>query len=595
MSFSGDLQHLPIVDVIQLLHSTRKTGTLYLKSHKGESQLTFNDGYFVSANHVNNSVRIGRILVEMNVITHEELEQALLEQKNAGANRKPLVATLIEGGKINKDDAYKGLESLIEMTIVEILTWTSGAFTLDVDKIDVSDEYRYFPETLKQDLSMNTQSVLMDALRIYDEKKRDGTLNDGSLSGDENSPELPPGSGETSDGITADLLGLDDLDTLEKRIPDVFTGLRDHSPVNIHRQNIGKSLVGLPPEEQDKLIAFLDNLSAAPATVSSLGHQTNLALAVIVFSRDEVVKYISTVICKQEGLFVFTTDEEVNLDHIIDQTLSKGLQPVLVIDTPKELGPGFDRDTEVALVQAKRAKYPTLSILQLATPQDLDTSLHALQAGIRAVLPRAGQTDGKGSFVNDTIAYMETFRSYLKTSFTGTDQQFLHQFRESMLQLDTLKDAPDLVFVILRFASLLFERSITFIVGKSELIAEKGIGIKSAKDAGPTAALLYRIPLGQPSLFQDVINSGSLYFGPSNDSTMEDHLFDKIDPPLNSKILLLPIKSFGRVFALIYADFGSKTATPPALEFLDTLSRHASLVLDNAFYRKKFEKPAQPQ
>src|SRR6185369_7636138 len=137
MSFSGDLEHLPIVDVIQLLHSTRKTGTLCLKGHKGESQLVFNDGYFVSANHVNNSVRIGKILVDMKAITQDELDQALLEQHNAGPSRKPLIATLIEGEKIDKDSAYKGLESLIELTIVEILTWTSGTFSLDVNKIDV--------------------------------------------------------------------------------------------------------------------------------------------------------------------------------------------------------------------------------------------------------------------------------------------------------------------------------------------------------------------------------------------------------------------------------------------------------------------------
>jgi hypothetical protein len=64
------------------------------------------------------------------------------------------------------------------MTIVEVLTWTSGTFTLDVDKTDLCDEYRYFPEILQQEMLMNAQSILMDALRIYDEKLRDGTLEE---------------------------------------------------------------------------------------------------------------------------------------------------------------------------------------------------------------------------------------------------------------------------------------------------------------------------------------------------------------------------------------------------------------------------------
>ena len=132
MSFTGDLEHLPIVDVIQLLHATRKSGILRVKSRKGESHLVFKDGYIVSANHLNNSVRIGTILVERNVITPEILDQALLEQKNAGAERKPLIITLLDKGLVKEEDAYQGLEHLIEMTIVEILTWKRGTFTLDV-------------------------------------------------------------------------------------------------------------------------------------------------------------------------------------------------------------------------------------------------------------------------------------------------------------------------------------------------------------------------------------------------------------------------------------------------------------------------------
>jgi len=121
MSFAGDLEHLPIVDVIQLLHSTKKTGTLCLRSHRGESQLVFNDGYIVSANHVRNNIRIGQILVAMDAITSEQLEQALFQQKQAGIERKPLIASLIEGELIDSQTAFTSLETLIELTIVEVL------------------------------------------------------------------------------------------------------------------------------------------------------------------------------------------------------------------------------------------------------------------------------------------------------------------------------------------------------------------------------------------------------------------------------------------------------------------------------------------
>ncbi len=144
MSLNGELEQFPLVDIIQLLHMTSKTGILYLRSHKGESQLVFHEGFFVSANHLNNSVRIGKVLIDMAAITPDTLNQALAVQEIAGKLRKPLIATLIELGMIDKDTAFKGLEKLIEMTIIEVLTWKIGTFSFDHSNNHVPDEYKIF-------------------------------------------------------------------------------------------------------------------------------------------------------------------------------------------------------------------------------------------------------------------------------------------------------------------------------------------------------------------------------------------------------------------------------------------------------------------
>jgi Domain of unknown function (DUF4388) len=184
ISFTGNLEHMPIIDVVQLLHQTRKSGILRVKGRKGESQLVFKDGYMVSANHLNNSIRIGKILVDLNIITPEILDKALQVQGSAGAERKPLIITLIDQGLVNEKDAYKGLEHLIEMAVVEILTWKKGSFTLEVLPPSVND-FRFYPGKLTSEINVDTQSSLMDALRIFDEKRRDGELTDEELPEDE--------------------------------------------------------------------------------------------------------------------------------------------------------------------------------------------------------------------------------------------------------------------------------------------------------------------------------------------------------------------------------------------------------------------------
>jgi hypothetical protein len=237
MPLNGDLEHFPLVDVIQLLHMTSKSGILHLKSPKGESQLVFHEGSFVSANHLDNSIRIGKVLIDMEAITPDMLNKALTEQKGAGSNRKPLVATLIERGMIDKNTAYKGLEKLIEMTIVEVLTWKIGTFSFDTTDNHVSDEYQYFPEILQMKILLNAQGVLMESLRIYDEKMREGTLHTLFLFQENNS-------------------ATDALESLSRKVQDVFLGA---NAAQACKQDVGAHLA-TTIDQQDELVSFITKI-----------------------------------------------------------------------------------------------------------------------------------------------------------------------------------------------------------------------------------------------------------------------------------------------------------------------------------------------
>ena len=171
MAFTGDLEHLHIVDIIQLLHTTRKSGTFSVKGSRGESRIIFSNGFIVGASHLNNSVRIGTVLVRMNAVTQKDLEKALELQKSAGKERKPLIATLIELGKLTNEEASKGLRKLIEITIVELIGWTKGTFTLDTEDIAVTPECSYPIGKMEQAMGLDAQMVLMDALRVFDERE----------------------------------------------------------------------------------------------------------------------------------------------------------------------------------------------------------------------------------------------------------------------------------------------------------------------------------------------------------------------------------------------------------------------------------------
>lgn len=228
MAFSGDLEHISIVDVIQLLHTSRKTGILKVQGRKGEISVAFSDGYITGASHYSRGALIGSILVEAGVISYEALDEALAIQKQAGSERKPLIGTLLENNLADRDAAYRGLEALIELSIVEILTWKKGSFALQVDEVLACDEFRYFPEKLNEEITLPTEHVLMDALRIFDEKMRDGLLQM-----EDDLPETSPPplvAPESSLTLSADDLGLGDLDSIQRKRPSFHEAIKDEPP-----------------------------------------------------------------------------------------------------------------------------------------------------------------------------------------------------------------------------------------------------------------------------------------------------------------------------------------------------------------------------
>lgn len=565
MSFDGDLEHLPIVDVIQLLHATRKTGTLSLRSLKGESQLVFHDGSIVSANHVDNSVRVGQILLDLGLITARALESALHEQRTAGARKKPIIQTLIEGGAVQPEAAFQGLEALIEMTIVEVLTWTKGTFSLEVDKNLVSDEYSYLPDQLKTEFYLNTQSVLMDALRIYDERKRDGTLTAEAMFG------TPSSTADEAD-ISVSLLGLDELDDLERAIPRVFSGLRDLEP-ETPGNRLQLALAGIPVEERQRLLRFLDGLAGQR-------QDREEGTGVILLSGDSLVRECVSAICGAR--FLCATDDPAGLDHIIDQSLSKGQLPLLLLDAGEPSGREGERDALVDLVRQKLQSYPELAVILLSCPGDYLLNARALQAGASAVLPRSSREERPDSLVSDTIDCTEALERYLKRERTQPGQGLLQQFKRHFLPLSEQREPPEVTFLLLQAVGAFFERAVTLVAVRSELIAERGIGISGT---GEAASIKLRIPISEPSLFEKAL-LGEIYYGDA-DPAVRATLFGALGAPTSQKILLLPVKSFGRVIALIYGDFGARAGGAPQPELLEILALHAGLVIDNALYRKR--------
>jgi hypothetical protein len=164
--FAGSMEEYAVADVLQLLHASRRTGTLRMWGPDGQpAALGLREGALVAANHPSRAMNIGSILLELEVLDVGRLEHGLQTQADAGPGREPLVATLIRMGYLEREAGYRALRRLIEETVVEVVAWRSGFFEL-VEAQSDGDEFRHVPDLLGDPVTVDAQSAVVEALAV---------------------------------------------------------------------------------------------------------------------------------------------------------------------------------------------------------------------------------------------------------------------------------------------------------------------------------------------------------------------------------------------------------------------------------------------
>ncbi|MBE9503666.1 MAG: hypothetical protein IME96_05775, partial [Proteobacteria bacterium] len=462
-----------------------------------------------------------------------------------------------------------------------------------------SDECSYTISDMSQEISLDTQMVLMDALCIFDEKQRDGEVaqdEDEELSLDNewtDEEEVP--KEETAEGtvkatiLSEDDLGLADLDQIERKIPEVFKGLQAFDPADIHRQILDDTLGDFSKEEREELVTFLSKYSCNSGSEQDAakpgGQQSQ---AVILFSRDEFIKHAIMTVCNKEGAFVFDTGDKVDLYEKVEHCVSNKIRPVLVFDGPDESKGGLSSKELADLRKEEKEKYPHISTVQLLSFSDYSFSLKSFHDGVRTVFPKPSKETQKETFIDDSIKFLEAFQSYIKSFFREQEQSHSVRLKENLLTLRKCENSQDILSVLLDIVSEVCERTITF-VRKKDFVGVSAKGIDGDKSGVAIAATRLKLPLSQPSIVSDVAEGGDAFLGKSDDALLKKQIFDEIGVPQNSNVLLLPVQSRGKTVALVYGDFGNEERVPAHSDTLSIIANQAGLVLENLLYRKQLE------
>lgn len=171
MGISGSLKDVSVADVMQFIHLGRRTGTLLLSQGTKRAMIGFHLGRLVSA-QAPRTPKLGDLLVTSGMIDRGILDRAVQAQ-HTEIERRSLGQILLSSGSLDPEGLRQVIAQQIEQAVSEVMVWDSGNFDFAIDDLRPIDDIALYPSDVLPDADINTQMVLLEAARIFDERNRD--------------------------------------------------------------------------------------------------------------------------------------------------------------------------------------------------------------------------------------------------------------------------------------------------------------------------------------------------------------------------------------------------------------------------------------
>ena len=158
MSLSGNLKTVSLPDILQLLATGKKTGTLEIRTQSRQKEVAFRGGNIIYAASINTTEdKLGSMLLRRGQITKPDLERALTLHQKTG---RQLGATLVDMNLFSQVEIDECLRLQIEEIVFNLFAWSDGEFIFHDEKL---------PDNPPLLIDLNTMNVVMEGTRRIDE------------------------------------------------------------------------------------------------------------------------------------------------------------------------------------------------------------------------------------------------------------------------------------------------------------------------------------------------------------------------------------------------------------------------------------------
>ncbi|HYO14701.1 MAG TPA: DUF4388 domain-containing protein [Thermoanaerobaculia bacterium] len=523
MSISGSLKDVSVADVMQFIHLGRRTGTLLLHRGNQRAMIGFHGGRLVSA-QAPRTPKLGDLLISSGMIDRGILDGAIRLQ-NEEPERRSLGQILVGSGTIDAEGLRQVIAQQIEQAVSEVMVWDTGTFEFAIDDLRPIDDIALYPSDVLPDADINTQMVLLEAARIFDEKNRDQP--------DPGSDTHPAVTGALSGGSYAD--GDSTHPAILEPAPSRAAAAMMDLDVTLHEA---------PPAhaaERLRLHVVSADVPFAESLAEALQHEV----------------------------------AGVELAELSHAGLAEAGEPppIVLVDLRSD---GVTLEQTVAL----RRSRPRASLVALVEPGTSFARVY--EAGALAALP--ADVEAVVACIENVI---ESRRDLVRGAPRPENRSGVARLRRVFGDLRSGLISATVALNLMHIISESVERAVLFLVKRDHLVALGAFGtdLKGRPLAEVTRAL--KVELDVDSVLARSLDTGEVQNLAFDEAALPEPFRSMVGAPRNGQVVVFPVLGAQRVISVIYTDNGDNEKPIEDIDILELATAQVGMAFENELLRRQ--------
>lgn len=546
MSISGNLVDVTVADVMQFVHLGGRTGTLSMKRSDQRAEVGFHRGRIISA-WTPESKRLGDLLLEIGAIEETVLMEALARQDRE-VPKVSLGKILVLMGAVTKDQLRDAIADQIEHTIYDLVTWTSGEFDFALNELRPVDDIAVYPGDVLPDINLNTQILVLEALRIFDEKNRDLARSEAE---NDSSDEI----------VTAEAVST--------------SPVHDENDVALERLVSGSAEEGVTEESagEDRAAEERadDASSQARGRLFGEGKRASKARFQIVSQDKSLIETLREQIPEDEAALATVALWDSGL------TLPGESPPVVLLDLR-------DGAIEFSDFESYCRGRANASILAIASSPASAKRLY--EAGALAAVPPESEA------IRACLASVlrsRSGRARIANEQFETNAGFA-KLRRVVADLRSGLMSATVALSLMQVISESVERAVMFVVRGDRLMALGAFGTGADGTSLAQATQRLEIPLNSRNALCEAISDGRARSLEFDEADLPTEFTERVGRPRTGQIVLFPVLGSRNVNSVVYTDNGRLSREIEEIEILELAAAQVGVAFENEVLRRRMDR-----